>query len=37
MSLGHEFDTEIMSEEIYIHVWIKMWAKAVNVDNGRPD
>ena len=37
VSFSHEFDTKIMSEEIYILVGIKLWAKAVDVDNRRTD
>ena len=37
MSISHELDTKIMAEEIYILVGIKLWAKAVDVDNRRTD
>ena len=37
MSISHKLDTKIMAEEIYILVGIKLWAKAVDVDNRRTD
>ena len=35
MAIGHKLDTKIVSEEIYILVWVKLWAQAVDVDNRR--
>ena len=37
MTICHELDTKIMPEEIDILVRVKLWAKAVDVDNRRPD
>jgi hypothetical protein len=37
VAIGHEFNPEIMPEEINVLIRVELWAEAVDADDGRSD